>query len=195
MPEARTLRKARRIAIRQLLPLQLGLVVLWLMLWGDFSLMTLVTGVALAVLAPVVFYLPPVELTDRLHIGWSLWFVVKLLLDIVAASFQVALQAFGIRHSEMNAVIEVHLRTRNDLVMTVVAEATSLVPGSLVLDVDRARGYLYVHVFSVRTAADVEAARAAVLKTEQRVLRAFGAETEYALVRKQSAKKPRGGAA
>jgi len=191
MPEEATLKSSRRIALKQLLPLQLGLIALWIMLWGDFSWMTILTGIVLAILAPWVFYLPPVELTGRLHLGWSAWFVSRLLFDISRASFQVAAQAFGIKHSPLNAVIEVHLRTRNDLIMTIVAEATSLVPGSLVLDVDRARGYLYVHVFSVRSQSDVEAARAAVLKTEQRVLRAFGSEEEYELVKPKAPKAPK----
>lgn len=181
-------RRAKRLALRQLLPLQLGLVALWLLLWGGFDWLTLLTGLALAIAVPLVFYLPPVEIAGRLHLGWSAWFVLRLLADILRASVIVAAQAFGIGYSERSAVLGVRLRTRSDLILTAVAEATSLVPGSLVVDVDRGSGELFIHVFSVRSDADLVRARAEVLATEARVLLAAGSPIEVARLRKERAK-------
>ena len=64
--------------------------------------------------------------------------------------------------------------------MTIVAEATALVPGSLVIDMDREKQTLAVHVLHVTDLDDVERRRAAVLTMEERVVRAFGSAEEIA---------------
>jgi len=178
MANKQRLRRARRLARWRLIPLQASLVVLWLFLWGEFSWTMLAMGVVVAALVPAVFYLPPIESTRRFHVGWALWFVMHLLWDIVRSSVVVAAQALGWGYRREAAVIGVRLRTRSDLVMTATAEASTLVPGTLVIDVDRERRELYLHVFSVRDAAHIERARREVLQTELRVIRAFGSAAE-----------------
>ena len=61
------------------------------------------------------------------------------------------------------------------MAQTVTAQLVSLVPGSVVVELDSPRGLLSVHAFAARTAADVETARADVLAQEERVLRALAA--------------------
>ncbi|MGV2900456.1 Na+/H+ antiporter subunit E, partial [Microbacterium sp. AGC62] len=71
------------------------------------------------------------------------------------------------------------LRYADDLVMTHVAVVSSLVPGSLVVETDRDRRILYLHVIGVRNRADVEKQRAGVLRWERRVVRALGDPAQY----------------
>ena len=73
-----------------------------------------------------------------------------------------------------NAIVEVDLVTPSDFVMTIVAEMTTLIPGSVVIEARRSTHSLFLHVIDVRSEADVEAFKARVLAQEQRVLRAFG---------------------
>jgi multicomponent Na+:H+ antiporter subunit E len=61
-----------------------------------------------------------------------------------------------------------------------VAEATSLVPGSLVLDLDREGRVMTLHVLPARDLADVERKRSHVLVVEQRLVRAFGSAEDLA---------------
>jgi multicomponent Na+:H+ antiporter subunit E len=63
--------------------------------------------------------------------------------------------------------------------MTHVSVVSSLVPGSLVVEADRDRQVLYLHVIGVRSMADVEAQREGVLRWERRVVRALGAPDQY----------------
>jgi multicomponent Na+:H+ antiporter subunit E len=76
--------------------------------------------------------------------------------------------------------VSVQLRTDSDLLLTAVAQALSLVPGSLVLDLDRERRVITVHLLQVRDRADVARCRAGVLATEDRIVRAFGSAGDLA---------------
>lgn len=183
MAERKRMRRARGFALRALIPTQISLGILWLFLWGEFTWTTLLTGFIVATVIPLVFYLPPTESRGRAHIGWILWFVLKLFVAIARSSVIVAGQAFGIGYSRDAAVIGVRLRTSSDLILTAVAEASTLVPGTLVIDVDRENRDLYLHVFSVRSAEHIERARRDVLATEALVILAIGSEEEVRMVR------------
>ncbi|PIJ39745.1 cation:proton antiporter, partial [Leucobacter sp. OLES1] len=54
-------RVERRFRLYEL-PLLLGLVLLWMMLWGEISWMSFGSGILIALLATRLYYLPPVEL-------------------------------------------------------------------------------------------------------------------------------------
>ncbi|MCS5735989.1 Na+/H+ antiporter subunit E [Herbiconiux daphne] len=164
----------------------LGLVLLWMLLWGQFTWLALVTGVVLALLVSVVFYLPAVRLSGRLNLVWALVFALRLLFDIVVASLQIAWTAVSPWYRPSNAIIAVPLRTRSDLVMTFTAEAVSLVPGSIVLDIDRDTSTLYLHALNVRSADDVPALKREVLATERRLIRAAGSADDLARLREGS---------
>ena len=58
-------------------------------------------------------------------------------------------------------------------------------PGSIVIDLDREQRTFALHLLSVRDAAEVERQRAAVLATEDRVVRAFGSAAEIAALDRQ----------
>jgi len=186
-------RRARAAALRQQIPFLVSLVLLWVFLWGDdFSWTNLTVGVLVAVAIPAIFYMPPIELSGRVNPLWLAYFVVRLLFDIARSSLIVAAQAFGLGYSPHEAIIEVKMRTRSDLVLTATAEASTLVPGTLVLDVDREKHALFVHVFSVRGERDIEKARAHTLATEARIIRAVGSPAEMRALR-QEAQSQRGG--
>ncbi|MEB0222506.1 Na+/H+ antiporter subunit E, partial [Pseudomonas sp. AB12(2023)] len=81
---------SRCAALLNQLPLWLGLVLLWMLLWGSFSWLNLVTGALLAAFVSVVFYLPAVQLSGRISPAGALAFLLRLFGDIVRASVQVA---------------------------------------------------------------------------------------------------------
>lgn len=169
--------------ILQQLPLLVALVVLWMVLWGQFTWLSLATGLLVAVIVTRVFYLPPVELSGRINLWHTLVFLVHFFLDVAAASFQVAFQALSPRRIPRSSVIGIQLRTRSDLIMTLDAIAMSLVPGSLVVEADRERGILYLHTFATETQDDVEAMRRKVLVVEARIVRALGSRADLERIR------------
>lgn len=171
----------------QQLPLLVALVLLWMILWSQFSWLSLLTGIIVAVVVTRVFYLPPVELSGRLNLWYTLVFLVHFFFDVAVASFQVAFQALNPKPIPRSSVIGIQLRTRSDLIMTLDAIAMSLVPGSLVVEADRERSILYLHSFATETADDVEAMRRKVLVVEARIVRAIGSTADLDRIRKGEA--------
>lgn len=162
--------------------LLLGLVVLWCLLWGKADVLTIVTGIVLAVLVSLVFYLPAVQLSGRVNVLWAAYFFGRLVVDIVRASAQITWLVTKPTYSPSNAIIEVPLSTRSDLIMSATAEAVSLVPGSIVVDLDRGNSVLYLHSLDTHDEADVERVLREALGTERRLVMAFGSRDDVARV-------------
>ena len=164
-------------------PLLVALVVLWLFLWDEITVVSVITGIGLAILVTRVLYLPPVLLSGRFNPWRGLLLGLRMIVDVITASLQVAWRAIDPRWQPMNSIIAVQLDTHSDLVLTLTAEAISVVPGTVVVDVDRGRSVLYLHALGTRTEADVDATRSSVLATEERILLAMGTREEAARVR------------
>jgi multicomponent Na+:H+ antiporter subunit E len=164
-------------AVNQL-PLFLGLVLLWALLWGKFSVLNLITGAVFAAIVSIVFYLPAVQLSGRVNLWRTLWLFAKLLWDIGRASVNVAWLALGPGYTATNAILAVHLRTRSDLILTWTAVATSIVPGSIVVDIERVDSTLYLHVINMHDTDETDTFRASVLATERRIVMAFGSRED-----------------
>ncbi|MCO7221304.1 Na+/H+ antiporter subunit E [Klenkia sp. PcliD-1-E] len=164
---------ARVRRLRQQGPLLVWLVLVWNLLWGTFSWANLLGGLAVAVAVTTLLPLPPVALGGRVRPVAAFRFLGTFLADLVVSSVEVSWLAFK-PGAYRSAIITVQLRTDSDVLLTVIAEALSLVPGTLVLDLDRENRLMAVHVMQVRDAAHVERQRAGVLVMEDRVVRAFG---------------------
>jgi multicomponent Na+:H+ antiporter subunit E len=169
------------------LPFSLWLVAVWMMLWGQFTLLAAVTGIIVAIFVTRVFRLPPVELSGRINLWYALVFGVLFLGAVIAGSLQVAWLVLRPSQRPRSAIMAVPLRTDDDLIMTHVGVTASLIPGSLVIDTDRDRRIIYLHVFGVDTMHDVETQRAQVLRWERRIVRAVGSREQYAKVRLEEA--------
>jgi multicomponent Na+:H+ antiporter subunit E len=167
------------------LPLLVALVALWVFLWDHVDVLSVVTGVLLAVAVTRVLYLPPVLLSGRFNAWRGLLLGLRMIFDVLFASLQVALFAVNPRWRPMSAIIAVQLHTRSDLVTTLTAEAISVVPGTLVVDIDRERGLLYLHAIGTSTDADLERVRREVLGVEGRIVLAMGTAEEAASVREE----------
>lgn len=157
----------------------LWLAVVWVALWGDLSVTNVVGGLVVAVLVCLVFPLPRLGMQLRVRPVRLAWLVLRFLGDVVVASAQVTWTTLQLRRQPRNAVIEVDLRTDSDFVLTVVAEMTSLVPGSLVVEARRSTHTLFLHVLDARDQAGVDRMRRQVLALERRVVLAFGARTDH----------------
>ncbi|TFV45715.1 Na+/H+ antiporter subunit E [Blastococcus sp. TF02A-35] len=166
--------------LRHQLPLLVWLVLVWNLLWGTWSWANLLSGVAIALGVTLLLPLPPVTGGSRLRPLPTLSFLGWFVLDLIGSGALVAWQTVRPSGIDRSAVITVQLRTDSDLLLTIVAESLSLVPGSMVIDMDRERRTISLHVLHVRDSGDVERQRASVLKQEERVVRAFGSPEEVA---------------
>src|SRR5690554_5217257 len=179
---AETRARLRKVFLHQV-PMLVWLVLLWMLLWGAFSWLNLLTGAIVAVLVTRVFYLPPLALSGRFNPWWALVFAAHFTVDLFRASIEVAWIAVDPRKVPSSSVVAVQLRSRSDLIMTLVSISISLVPGSLVVEADRLRGVLYVHTLATDSLDDVEEARGIVLQVERRIVRALGSREEYEIGR------------
>ncbi|WP_341715583.1 Na+/H+ antiporter subunit E [Micromonospora sp. FIMYZ51] len=160
-----------------------ALVAVWVLLWGTFSWANVIGGLVAAAVLLAVFPLPPVTFAGRIHPMGTLRFLLRFLKDLVVASAQIAWLAFRPRHVPYSAIIAVRLRVNTDLNLTLMAEALSLVPGSLILEADRTTGTLFVHVINLHSLDEVEQFRSGVLKLEARIIAAIGSADEQRRVR------------
>ncbi|MEI5584115.1 MULTISPECIES: Na+/H+ antiporter subunit E [unclassified Agromyces] len=165
-------------AVWRQLPLLLGLVALWIFLWDHVDVLTVTTGILLAIAVTRALYLPPVLLSGRFNAWRGLLLGLRMMFDVVVASIQVAVKAIWPTWRPMNAIIDVQLLTRSDLVTTLTAEAISVVPGTVVVDIDRERGLLYLHALGTRTEDDIAQVRERVLATEERIVLAIGTRAQ-----------------
>lgn len=170
-------------ALWRQLPFFVWLILLWMLLWGQFTVLAALTGLAVAVFVTRVFRLPPVELSGRINLWWGIIFFVEFLGWLVRGSLTVAWQVLDPRRLPGTAIIAVPLVTDDDLIMTHVGVTASLIPGSLIIDLDRDRRVLYLHIIGVRDLDDVEKQRRSVQHWEERIVRAVGSKAQLEAIR------------
>jgi multicomponent Na+:H+ antiporter subunit E len=174
------------VSLRQELPLLVWLVIVWGALWQDFSPGNLLFGALLAIAVARLFYLPPVELSGRFNVLRAVPFAVVLLGRVVAASCQVFYLAVTQGPKVTNAVVAVPLRSHSDLMVTATGHVISLIPGSLVVEVDRSTSTLYIHGLNVRNGEDVLKLRKDVRDTEAGLIRIMGTKEELAALNREA---------
>jgi multicomponent Na+:H+ antiporter subunit E len=177
----------RRWRIWQQMPLLVGLVLLWMALWGEVSWISGLSGILIAVGVTRTFYLPPVVLSGRFNLGWALVFLLRFAGEVAVATVSVASLAFRPTRLPDNAIIEVSLRSRSDFVMSITAIVISLVPGTLVLEIDRQRALLFLHVLAAGDAKGLEKARHHALSLEASVIRVIGSRGDMEKLTREKA--------
>lgn len=149
-----------------------ALALMWAALWADLSLATLAAGVLIAVGVQAVFpamaprptaHLNPVA-TGRLLVVFS-WMLLTANLSVLGRILSPRLDLHPL-------VVDVDLPPCSDAVATVVANAITLTPGTLTLDVARHDDGIGLLVHSL-DATDVEVVRADVLRLYELTVAAF----------------------
>ncbi|MHA7279605.1 Na+/H+ antiporter subunit E [Arthrobacter sp. MDT2-2] len=179
----------QRIPLITELPLVIWLVLVWGALWQDFGPGNLAFGALVAYVVVNFFYLPPVELTGRFNVLWVVPFLGRFLYELVTASLQVFWLAVSKGPSLRNAVVAVPLRSSSDFLVTATGHAISLIPGSLVLEVDRSTSTLYLHCLNVTDDAGADAIRRDVRATEAWLIRIMGSSADLAALRTEEPAK------
>ncbi|MDP9022382.1 MAG: Na+/H+ antiporter subunit E [Actinomycetota bacterium] len=154
------------------------LAVAWTALWRDASPGTVLAGLAVGSAVSVAAgdggtpawrpLLRPVAMVR---------FVVAFLWNLTTASVAVAWDVVTPEERVREAIVLVPLRTGSDAIVTTVANAISLTPGTVTVDVERDPIGLYIHVMHFR---DADHARSQVRRLEELAIRAFGSRDEVA---------------
>lgn len=148
----------------------LWLVIVWVVLWSDLSVANVLSGVVVAGAIVMAFdtWRAGGIVVRPLHVlRFAAYFAYKL----VESSFVVARTVVRPRHRIRTGIVAVPLRGCSDAVVTLVADAISLTPGTLTLEVRRDPLTLYVHALDVR---DVSQVQRDVRRLEVLAVKAFG---------------------
>ena len=162
------------------LPQLVWLTAVWVLLWGTFSLKSMVGGVLIGVLVIAVFPLPLVEKRLPVRPVRLVRLIGYLAYDLVVSSVKVSWETLRYGPRTTAGIVAVPLQTGSALVAAAVADAVSLAPGTFVLQIERRRGICYVYALGIRNPDDAERVRREVLALQRRVINALGSRAEIA---------------
>ncbi|HEX2046345.1 MAG TPA: Na+/H+ antiporter subunit E [Acidimicrobiales bacterium] len=167
---------ARRRPPRQL-PMVAWLLVVWLFLWEDASVANVLAGLALGSLLVVLFPMRPRGIPGAFRPGAAAHFVGYFAWKLVEASMIVAWEVVTPQNRINEGIVAVPIRGVSETLTTLVANAISLTPGTLTLEVRHQPPVLYVHVLHLE---DIGAVRRDVQYLEVLAIRAFGSSAAVA---------------
>lgn len=149
------------------------LTLVWTLLWGTFTAANILGGLAVALLITLLLPLPPVPVEGRVR----LWALARLIIyvgySLMQSSFQVSWLALRPGPPPTTAVLRAHLAIRSDLVLSLAVGIITLIPGSIVLEIDQTRRLIYVHVIDVGSDKAVSNFYRGVKTVERLVVAAF----------------------
>ena len=125
------------------------LVLVWVLLWGKVSAANILGGLVVALLITVLLPLPAVPVEGRVHPLSLLRLLVVVAYELVLSSLQVAWLAIRPGPPPRSAVLRARLAIKSDLVLALAVNIITLIPGSMVLEIDQERRLIYVHVIDV----------------------------------------------
>jgi multicomponent Na+:H+ antiporter subunit E len=178
-------RRARRLVEQW--PMILVLALIWCLLWGSFAWGTIAAGLLLGALVVAVLPLPALGLRGAFRPWPATVLAARFIYDITTASFQVAWTALRPGPVPRGGVVAVELRPAPDVLFVMTAELSSLVPGSLVIEVDARAAVLYLHVLDLAASGGPDGVREQTMLLEERVLRAFASNQDLEVAGLRSA--------
>src|SRR5699024_9442273 len=114
--------------------------------------------------------------------------------NVLLASIEVAWLTVRRRPVDAGSVMAVDLATRSDLLITLVTMTNGLIPGSLVIEIDRARAVVFVHGLNCADDEELEKVRAKTHQIETLLIYAIGSPHDIEALndaRRERGQKPR----
>ncbi|OBG85673.1 Na+/H+ antiporter subunit E [Mycobacterium sp. NS-7484] len=168
----------RHLALRIWLVCFLTLV--WVLLWGHFSVANVAGGLVVALVITVLLPLPSVPVEGRLHPLSLLKLVAVVGYYMVLSSFQVAWLAIRPGPPPLVAVLRANLpAVKSDLVLALAVNIFNVIPGTIVLEIDQARRILYMHVIDVGSESTVQRFYRQVEQIQRMLVAAFERESDW----------------
>ena len=163
--------------------LRIGLIcwltAVWVLLWGTLSAANVLAGFVVALLITVLLPLPVVPVQGRVHPLSLLRLQGRVVVDLAKASLQIAWLTVRPGPPPQSAIVRAPLSVKSDLTLSLIASILTLIPGTMVIDIDQARRILYVHVLDVRPEAAIEDFFAQLAHLEKLAIAAFEREHEW----------------
>jgi multicomponent Na+:H+ antiporter subunit E len=155
------------------------LVLVWILLWGTVSVANILSGLAIALLITLLLPLPVVPVEGRVHPLSLLRLIAVVAYELVLSSLQVAWLAIKPGPPPLTAVLRAHLAIKSDLVLALAVNIITLIPGSIVLEIDQVRRMIYVHVLDVGSDRAVQRFYRQIAQMERLLVATFEREADW----------------
>lgn len=167
-------RKSERKARRPSFLVFLWLVIMWQLLWGEVTWANVFGGIAVALAVTVLVPMPRVPLGD-IHVNWPAMVVLfaTFLVDFLKASFTVAWTAIRRADPPPCAIVDIPMRTDEDLTRASAIALINLQPGGIVIDIDATKHRLTMHLLDGSSTGRIDKAVDNLAKMERQVIKAF----------------------
>lgn len=165
--------------LARVLGIEVALVAMWVLAWGDLSVANVVSGAVVGVLVLATF--PVGRLPDRggrtLHLVPAVRLAGVFLVNLVASNVAMAREILTGGRQISTGVVACPLRVDSDGIATFLANVLSLSPGTLVLEIDHEPPVLYLHVLHMQ---DREKIVLTVRRLEELAVGTYGSPSERA---------------
>ena len=149
------------------------LAVVYTALWGNASVANLLAGLVVGILIMVLLPLPRVPVNGGLRVLPLLELIMLTAYYAIESSVQIAWFAVRPAGAPVSGVLRVRLAIDSDLVLVLCADVLNLIPGTMVLELDRVAGVAWVHVLDVGSDDAVEKFYYITRRLEGLLIRAF----------------------
>ncbi len=174
---------SRSRAVQLFVLLWLATVYVWL--WGDISAANIVAGLAIGLLIMLLLPLPRVHVEGKAHPFSILTLMGLTAYYALESSAQVAWLAVRPGPPPVTGVLRIRLAIRSDLVLVLCCDVLNLIPGTMVLEIDKERRVVYVHVLDVGSDKAVNKFYRSTRRLERLFIAAFERESD-----RQQAEEP-----
>jgi multicomponent Na+:H+ antiporter subunit E len=132
------------------------LTLVWVLLWGTFSWANLLGGIVVAVAIGLAFPLPAVSSDGGLRPSGLLRVALDVARDLAVSSVQVAWLSVRPGPPPRSSIVAVPVPDDSELLMALLVECLSLVPGSVVVEAAAEERTLWAHVLGADDPAAIE---------------------------------------
>lgn len=157
----------------------LWLAFVWVLLWGSIDIGTIAAGLIVATVVMAVLPLPRVPVEGLLRPVSMVWLVLVVAYYLVRSSFAVAWLSVRPQAPPRSAVLRAPMRLKSDFTLALAVNTLNLMPGGIVVRVDPAARYVYVHVLNTGTDDAVEHFRSQTAHIEALYQRAFERDEDW----------------
>lgn len=151
----------------------------WVLLWGSIDIGTIAAGLIVATVVMAVLPLPRVPVEGLLRPVSMVWLVLVVAYYLVRSSIAVAWLSVRPQAPPRSAVLRAPMRLKSDFTLALAVNTLNLMPGGIVVRVDPAARYVYVHVLNTGTDDAVEHFRSQTAHIETLYQRAFERDEDW----------------
>lgn len=155
------------------------LTLVWVMLWGTLTPANVLSGLVVATLITVLLPLPVMPMQGRLHPLSLIRLLLYVAWDLTKASFQIAWLTVRPGGPPKGAILRAEMAVKSDLTLSLAAAILTLIPGTMVVDLDQAGRVLYVHVLNVEPEGAIERFHRDIAYLRKLLIAAFERDEEW----------------